>query len=653
LQTVCIFELRMAKQQKKQVKPNVVVVPDPLPALTPLSTAEKILQFLSETRIQIGLIVALTALFYANSIPNDYALDDIMFVTHNKFVQEGTDGISDLFTKESMYGFIGNASPISGGRWRPLSLITFAIEKEYFGTAPHTSHVINLLLLALTGIIMLLFLRQYVFTSSPILAFITVVLFIVHPVHVEAVTNIKSRDELLSWLFLILTMYSSLNFFAKRNYLQLLLAVVFYFLGLLSKENGITFLAILPLTFYVFTKEKISSIILTTIPFAVVCGIYIILRITYVPFVANNHATEIMNAPYLYATTIQRLATVMMMLGKYILLLFWPNPLSADYSYNQVPYVTFSDWRVLLSVFVQAFLAIYAIIKIKDRDFIAYGILFYFCSIFIYSNLFIDIGTFIGERFLFQPSFGFILAIVVLGDKAFKKIKFSSLGAKISSVSILMLAVIILSGFQTIKRNTEWKNDMTLWPADVNKVPNSARAQNGCGMSQILLTNKEKDSVKKVTLLNEAIAHLRRAHQIQPTYIDPWLNMGVAYSRLNDFDSAEMCWDRARKLDSTHPMLVVQYDPDMCIDFMNAGLKAGAAKDYQASIKYFYRALRHNKKNADVWYNLGGVYFTIARYDSAGIAWQQCLKLKPNYDKAKQGMQALTAMENRGARATR
>ena len=118
----------MAKQQKKQVKPNVVVVPDPLPALAPLSTAEKILQFLSETRIQIGLIVALTALFYANSIPNDYALDDIMFVTHNKFVQEGTDGISDLFTKESMYGFIGNASPISGGRWRPLSLITFAIE---------------------------------------------------------------------------------------------------------------------------------------------------------------------------------------------------------------------------------------------------------------------------------------------------------------------------------------------------------------------------------------------------------------------------------------------------------------------------------------------------------------------------------------------
>jgi len=83
------------------------------------------------------------------------------------------------------------------------------------------------------------------------------------------------------------------------------------------------------------------------------------------------------------------------------------------------------------------------------------------------------------------------------------------------------------------------------------------------------------------------------------------------------------------------------------------GSQAANRKDYKTCIYYFNRAIKHNKKNPDIWYDLGGAYFTVARYDSAKIAWQQCLKLKPDYAKAKQGMQALTAMENRGARATR
>jgi protein O-mannosyl-transferase len=629
------------QQPKKNIKPVPAVITQPLPPLKPLSMAENVIHFISEKKNQLLLIVLVTFVFYGNSIFNDYALDDIMFVTHNMFVQKGFNGIYDLFTKESMYGFIGNASPISGGRWRPLSLITFAIEKQFFGASPHISHFINLLLLALIGVIMILFLRKYIFKSSPVAAFMVVLLFIIHPVHTEAVTNIKSRDELLSWLFLLLTLYYSMNFFVKRIFLQLLLAFVCYFLALLSKENGVSFLAILPLTFYFFTKEKANSIVLVTIPFAVVLGIYIIMRVTFVPFAADT-GKEIMNAPYLYATPIQHFATVMLMLGKYITLLFWPNPLSCDYSYNQVPYVNFSSPLVWLSMLVQAALVLYALMKLKEKSIIAYGILFYFCSIFVYSNLFIDIGTFLGERFLFQPSFGFCLAMVVFFNEAVQKIKFKNLTLRFSFISVLLVAILVLSGFQTIRRNADWKSDTTLWPNDVKAVPNSARAQNGCGMSDILITNNVKDSVKKMQLLHEAVSHLKRAHQIQPTYIDPWLNMGVAYSRIaTQLDSAEYCWNQARKLDAHHPMLVEEYDPAMCIDFMNAGLIKGTNKNYSASIRYFYRALQHNKRNPDVWYNLGGVYFTIARYDSARIAWQQCLKLKPDYTKAKQGLSAL------------
>ncbi len=623
------------QQQKKTGKQNL----KPLPPLKPFSRAEQAIQFLSYKRNQLLLIVITTLVFYGNSIFNGYVLDDGMFIDHNRFVQQGFAGIYDLLTKETMYGYVGNAS---GGRWHPLSLITFAMEKEFFGSAPHISHFINVLLLALTGVVMILFLRKYIFKSSPIAAFMTALLFIIHPVHTEAVANIKSRDELLSWLFLLLTMHCSLNFLTKRTYWQLLFAVVFYFLGLMSKENGVTFIAILPFTFYFFTKEKWSAIVLTTVPFVIVFGIYWLLLKTFVPFVpASTSDVIVLNQPYLLATPAQRLATELLVLGKYMLLLFYPNPLNCDYSYNQIPYVTFSDWRVWLSIAVQAAFVLYALLKLKEKNLITYGILFYFCSIFIYSNL-VNIGDLnFGERFLYQSSFGFCIALIVFCNEMIQKIKFKDLSQKFMVVCAVCVVVFLLSGFQTIRRNAEWSTNISLWSADIKKVPNSARAQNGLGTTEISMSSAEKDSVKKIIWLRDAISHLNRAEEIQPAFIDAWLNLGVAYSRLNDLDSEAYCWNRARKIDPNYPLLVREFDPVLSGNYMNAGLKAGSKKDYTTSKSDLYRAIYYNKKSPDAWYNLGGYYFVTLNYDSARIAWQQCLKLKPDYTNAQRGLGAL------------
>ena len=627
------------QQQKNSVKPKPLATK---PLLKSASFAEKVIWFLSDKRNQLLLIAGITLAFYGNSILNEYALDDGVFYTHNSFVQSGISGIGDIFTKESLYGFIGSDSKNTGGRWRPLSLITFALEKEWFGTAPHISHFVNVLLLALTGIVMLLFLRKYVFKESPLAAFITTLLFIIHPVHTEAVANIKSRDELMSWLFLVLTLYSSLNFITTKNYKQLWLSILYYFLALLSKENGISFIAILPLSFYFFTTEKLKTIVLATLPFIAVVVIYWLMRISFVPFV-NNHITEVEDAPFLFATPAQQLATKLMVLGKYIVLLFWPNPLSADYSYNQVPYVTFSDWRVWLSIIVQAALLIYAVVKIRDKSLIAYGILFYFLSMFIVSNLVLDIGVLMAERFLYQASFGVCIAVVVAGNELLKKLNFKNISQKFTTASIVIVAVVLLSGFQTIQRNSEWKNDMTLWPADVKKVPNSARAQNGCAMSETLLIDGVTDTVAKMKLLKDAVIHAKLAHAIQPTYLQAWFNMGTAYYFMNNIDSTIYCWEQAKKLEPNNSMIKTKYFPELCVHFVNAGLAAASKKDYAMAKSNFYRALHYNNASAEAWYNLGGFYYTTANYDSARIAWQQCIKLDPDYTNAQNGLKALTS----------
>ena len=592
----------------------------------PVTAIDKLLYLISTKKIQIFLLVAITFIFYGNSINNDFAFDDGEYYTSNQFVQKGFDGIYDLFTKESMYGFYGHASLVSGGRWRPLSLIVFALEKEFFDADPHTCHFINLLFLVVTCIIMLLFLRKYVFKQSPIAAFIIVLLFIIHPVHTEAVSHVKSLDELLSWLFLLLTMYCSLNFLTKKNYWQLILALIFYFLALISKENGISFIAILPLTFYFFTTQKLRVILFTTLSFIAVLGIYIFMRISIVP-IMSKAGTDILNAPYLYATPVQHIATALMVLGRYILLLIWPNPLSCDYSYNQIPYVTFTDWRVWLSILSQAVLLIYALTQIKNKNLVAYGILFYFCSIFIVSNILIDVGTFIGERFLYQPSFGFSIAIAVAFNKLMEKISFKSITQKFSIISSLIVIVMVLCGFQTMTRNAEWNNDQQLWIDDVKKVPNSVLAHENVGNNYLKAATAALTPKESIDDMNKALNEFKTTIKILPTYSISWVNLGYTYSRLNNNDSAEKAFLQAIVVDST-------FAPP----YNNLGTIYFGKNQYPKAMTYFEKGIKIDSTYADAYGNLGACYQNTGQYEKAILFYKKALQLNPNLDIVKQNL---------------
>ncbi len=615
------------KQSKKTVKQKSVTVTRAHLPLQSLSTIGKIIHFISNKRVQLLLIVVITLAFYGNSITNDFAFDDGEFYLANQFVQKGVGGIYDLFTKESMYGFYGHASLVSGGRWRPLSLITFAIEKDYFGADPHVSHFINMFLLAITGVIMLLFLRQYVFTYSPVAAFLVVLFFIIHPVHTEAISHIKSRDELLSWLFLLLTMYCSLNFLTQRNYWQLMFSLVFYFLALLSKENGITFIVILPLTFYFFTQTKLRTIVLITLPFAVVLGLYLFMRISIVPQMAKA-GTDVLNAPYLYATPVQHIATALMLLGKYILLLFYPNPLSCDYSYNQFPYVNFSDWRVCLSVLIQAGLVLYALLKLKEKDLVSYGILFYFCSIFIVSNIVIDVGTFIGERFLYQPSFGFCIAIVAAGSEIIQKIKFKTMAQRFSIISALIVAVVLLSGFQTTRRNAEWSNDRLLWSVDVKKVPNSALAHENLGNIFMNIGNNALTPQQQNDDYDTALIQFTAAVKILPNYPITWFNLGDLYIRMGNNDEAGKAYFNCIKQDSTYAKA---YDGVGAVYFNE--------KNYEKALPYFKKATQLDTTSAITYGNMGACYQMLGQYETAIVYYKKSLRLNPDQQSVRQNLE--------------
>jgi hypothetical protein len=164
------------------------------------------------------LLAAIGFVLYINTFHHGYALDDIAAISQNLFVKAGLKGIPDLLRTEFWH-----FSNISLGYYRPLSLITFAVEWEFFKENSGVSHQINTVLYALTGLFLGVLLQKWLVVPAAktanetldetarhnrqtqiLMATLIGVLFMAHPLHTEIVANIKGRDEVLSFLFITL-----------------------------------------------------------------------------------------------------------------------------------------------------------------------------------------------------------------------------------------------------------------------------------------------------------------------------------------------------------------------------------------------------------------------------------------------------------------
>jgi len=185
--------------------------------------------------IQAAILLVVSFLIYSASIPFNYVLDDKIVITDNAYTKKGISGLKEIFTTESFTGYFGEKKElVQGNRYRPLSIATFAVEYELNnGLNPKMSHIINIFLYGLTCIILLLVLYQLIgnqnnkwYWSIPFLASF---LFLVHPIHTEAVANIKGRDEIMSLLFSLLMLYGSMKYLDFGKIKWLLFSLLSYF----------------------------------------------------------------------------------------------------------------------------------------------------------------------------------------------------------------------------------------------------------------------------------------------------------------------------------------------------------------------------------------------------------------------------------------
>jgi hypothetical protein len=358
-------------------------------------------------------------------------------------------------------------------------------------------------------------LQEKWFFSVP---FAATILFIVHPLHIEVVGNVKGRDELFAFLGEMGGLYFTFKYLGQKKFKQLIYSFLCFFIGILSKESVLTFLAIVPLTAYFFTKSSSGDRIKVTIPIVLATVIYLAIRISVIGhLVGNAEVTDIMNNPFYGMTWGEKMATIFYTLLLYLKLLIYPHPLTHDYYPYHIPIMHWNDWRPILSLLLYLALVVVFIKGWRKKTVWAYAIGFYLITLSIVSNLFISIGTFMNERFVYHASLGFCIAAAWL---LVKKLNYSPL-MKNLAMSFFCAATIALSAL-TLIRLPDWKTIHTLDSSALRVSPNSARANHFYGVdiwnNVYMKLPKTADSARRRAVLDSLNPYFERALQILPSY---------------------------------------------------------------------------------------------------------------------------------------
>ena len=518
-------------------------------------------------RFYLVLLFIFTFLVYCNTLQNDYALDDGIVITKNQFVQKGVAGIAEIFTHDSFYGWLKGANnDVAGGRYRPLSLVSFAIEHSMFGNNPSASHFINILLFALLGMAIFTFLKRLLidqptkYSYLTHLPFITALLFIVHPIHTEAVANIKGRDEILSMLFSVISITQFLKYSdEKRNNKTLFLASFYLLLAMLSKENAITFFLIIPIATWFFrsiTFKKFAPVMCAIVTATL---IFLLLRQLFANASINIEITELMNNPFYGMTMMQKYATIIFTFGKYLLLLVLPITLTNDYYPYQISIHSFTSIETIASLVICLVVLSIAIINIQRKTMSSFAILYFVITFSIVSNLFFTVGTFMSERFLFMPSLAYCLLLAYgisllpfykINSFSFIKLPLSSkimegFFLKKRSIQIILLFIVGSYSARTFIRNFDWENNLTLFSADLYNSPNSANSHHAIATEYRKAGEKSNYKIKQIDYYKKAISEDKKAVEIHPNFAQAYYNIGVVFLQMEIVDSAKIAFRKA------------------------------------------------------------------------------------------------------------
>lgn len=566
----------------------------------------------------IWILGIISAVVYFNTLKHGFVLDDIAVIEQNKFVTQGISGIPKIFSTFYWEGYWDS----NAGLYRPLSLIMFSIEWSLSPNNPFIHHFMNVALYVLSIVLLYKLLKKLLVDFSEWIPFVVTLLFAVHPIHTEVVANIKSRDEILCFLFFVLTFLQLLK--EKKTMASYGFAALLFLLCLLSKEAGILFLPIIGLYFLIIRKEQVKTIALKLAPLVLTGIVWFAIHQSVIHSSAGEPITYTYNDNSLVGCEDKatQVATGIGILGKYMEKSVLPINLTYDYSFNEIPCSTLSSTNVWVTLIVVIALLAVGFVFRKKQPWLLFGVLFFLIGISLVTNIFTLIGATFGERLLFTPVLGIILFVVVGAQALLKPAQQSSFFNAGSGVLLVVACVFV---GQTWSRNGDWFSNETLFDAAAKTGSNSSRVHSNHGI--MLMNSPLTDSIQKAELTKNAIHHFDKALAIDPLNKDAMINNAVCHYRIRDYKNSIRLSKKALEVVPTDTLI-----------FFNVADAYFENKEMDSAIVWYWKALPSQSAAVGSFERLGMIYFNSKNLEKAIEVYQLGLKHYPDHENLKMSL---------------
>ncbi len=524
------------------------------------SMIERLKKALSRNENVYLLLAVMACAAYCLCLPNEMFWDDHDFILKNTYIKDWRFW-PNFFTENIIAG-----NHLISNYWRPLLQTIFAIEWHLWSDWAWGWHAVAIAWHAAAA--MMLFKTVHILLKGRTLAILTALLWLVHPVHTEAVVYPNSMGDALATFFVLAGIYGYARFREGRKPTRwYAMALAMYPLALLSKETGILLVAFIGLADFLLIPDeqgaapghyqRILRILKRIWPFILMAVVYLVLRATVLNFRNSfNFYDEV--TPFTSNFWL-RLGTFFRVIALDAGFIFIPYELRVERLIDTPK--TLLEPDVLWGMAICAGMTILAIRNWTRRPAIAFGILWFFVAILPTCNLFVIINAMVYEHFLYAALAGILIAILTFAlewahDARRRRLLFAA-----------VMGIILIFTGRCAWRCLDWRTATGFYEQLLPHVPTSYRVINNLGMAYAESGSPEKalatyakaialDPTNAVAYHNTANIHrdagrkdvariyYEKALELQPNFIFSYKSLAQIYIDNNEYNKARLLLEK-------------------------------------------------------------------------------------------------------------
>ena len=616
----------------------------------------------------IIVILIITAFVYSYSLDNHATNWD-----DDKYTEQST--LLKTLDKETVWRMFTSDDPdeiYCMGNYHPLTMLTLNIDyhfsdKQPNGKAYPIRFIVVNIILHITSCLLLYLICLQLFNNK-IYPIVIALLFGIHTLHVESVTWISERKDVLYTMFYFLSMLLYILYRRKSNVVYYVLSIIVFILSALSKGQAVFLTVSIILVDYLILENYLDwKKHLNKIPFIIVSMVFGLISIK-----AQAASTALAETDQyeLY----QRIAFGSNGFLQYIWRFILPVHLANLYPYPDIIHRTVPVlYWLTVPIFVIALIS--GLFLYKKNKIVTFGILFFIGNIFMLLQ-FIPVGSAMySDRYIYIPSVGLsVLMACGLEWLCNKYFKYRQVFNIIFSIYALLLC------YLTIQREKVWHDSLTLWSDCVSKYPEAVIGWNNLGTQYNLLADslyKKTDPERFVEYKKNAIQCFTEGIKYKPDYTNAFFNRGKSAqdvfevnkdstywkSAFDDFNTAivsdlkfapafhsrALIYDgRAEAFQGVNEDSAkfytnlaifdfdraIELDPKLIEVYINRGTTYGKSGNFRRSIEDFNHYETLNPNSPALYSNRGLAYNGVKDYDNALKDFARCLEMDSLYEGA-------------------